>query len=173
MGPQRPQSKRVPYISEKLDFWWSVPQKNTSIGYFCASDDQTIGIRKFFGKLGFRGCWDQWGCRGHWGQWGWRVSKAISSCCLYCCLKFSQAIHFPIRRSTLQLYAREVPWKVVFLETFFHWFKCTNLSLYDMIFFRCIGTVIKCPKGTGCAWEIFHNEKLCFLQSIYLQCIRQ
>ena len=37
--------KRVPYISEKLDFWWSIQQKITSIGYFGASEDQTIRIR--------------------------------------------------------------------------------------------------------------------------------
>ena len=45
--PQQPPSERVPYISEKLDFWWSIPQKITNIGYFGASDDQIIGIRKF------------------------------------------------------------------------------------------------------------------------------
>ena len=32
--PQQPPSERVPYISEKLDFWWSIPQKMTSIGDF-------------------------------------------------------------------------------------------------------------------------------------------
>ena len=37
------------HISEKLDFLWFIPQKITSIGYFGASDDQTIRIRKFFG----------------------------------------------------------------------------------------------------------------------------
>ena len=46
--PQQPPSEKVPYISEKLDFWWSIPQKITNIGYFGASDDQIIGIRKFF-----------------------------------------------------------------------------------------------------------------------------
>ena len=50
---QWPQSERVPYISEKLDFLWSIPQKITSIGYFGASDGQTIRIRKFF--------WENWG----------------------------------------------------------------------------------------------------------------
>ena len=35
------------HISEKLDFWWSIPQKITNIGYFGASDDQIIGIRRF------------------------------------------------------------------------------------------------------------------------------
>ena len=50
--PHRPPSERVPYISEKLEFWWSIPQKITIIGYFGASDDQTIGISKFFGEIG-------------------------------------------------------------------------------------------------------------------------
>ena len=48
MWPQWPPPERVPYISEKLDFWWSIPQKITSIGYFSASNDQTIRIRKVF-----------------------------------------------------------------------------------------------------------------------------
>ena len=38
--PQRPPSEKVPYISEKLDFWWSIPQKITINGYFGAIDDQ-------------------------------------------------------------------------------------------------------------------------------------
>ena len=33
-----------------------------------------------------------------------------------------------------------------------------------------LGTVIKCQKGTGSAWETLHREKLYFLQSIHLQC---
>ena len=45
---QRPPSEMVPYISEKLDYWWSIPQNITSIGYFGASDERTIRIRKFF-----------------------------------------------------------------------------------------------------------------------------
>ena len=49
--PQRPLSERVPYISEKLDFWWTIPQKIASIGYLGASDDQIIRIRKFFGEI--------------------------------------------------------------------------------------------------------------------------
>ena len=48
--PQQPPSERVPYIREKLDFWWSIPHKITSIGYFGASDAQTIRIRKCFGE---------------------------------------------------------------------------------------------------------------------------
>ena len=36
--------------------------------------------------------------------------------------------------------------------------------------FAVLGTVIKCPKGTGSAWETLHHEKLYFWQSIYLQC---
>ena len=54
MWPQRPLSERVPYISEKLDFWWSVPQKITSNGYFGANDDQTIRIRRFFWGMDHR-----------------------------------------------------------------------------------------------------------------------
>ena len=38
--PQRPPSESMPYIGEKLNFWWSILQKITSIGYFGASDDQ-------------------------------------------------------------------------------------------------------------------------------------
>ena len=52
--PQQPPSERVPYISEKLDFWWSIPQKITSIGYFSASNDHTIRIRKFFEEIGLQ-----------------------------------------------------------------------------------------------------------------------
>ena len=52
MRSQWPPSERVPYISEKLDFWWSIPQKITSIGYFGASDDQTIRNRNVFEEIG-------------------------------------------------------------------------------------------------------------------------
>ena len=48
--PQQPPSERVPYISEKLGFWWSISQKMTSIGHFGAIDDQTIRIRIFWGN---------------------------------------------------------------------------------------------------------------------------
>ena len=30
--PQWPPSERMPYLGEKLDFWWSIPQKITSTG---------------------------------------------------------------------------------------------------------------------------------------------
>ena len=50
--PQQPLTEKVPNISKKLDFWWSIPQKGTSIGHFGAGDDQTIWIRKFFEKIG-------------------------------------------------------------------------------------------------------------------------
>jgi hypothetical protein len=52
--PQQPPSERVPIISEKLHFWWSIQQKRTSIGYFGASDDQTIRIRRFFEEIGLK-----------------------------------------------------------------------------------------------------------------------
>ena len=45
--PQQPPSDKVPYDIKKLDLWWSIPQKMTGIGYFGASDDQTIRIRIF------------------------------------------------------------------------------------------------------------------------------
>ena len=44
---KQPPTEKVPYISENLDFWWSIPQKRTNIGYFDAIYDQTIKIRKF------------------------------------------------------------------------------------------------------------------------------
>ena len=50
--PQQPPTEKVPNISKKLDFWWSIPQKGTSIGHFGARDDQTIRIRKLFGEIG-------------------------------------------------------------------------------------------------------------------------
>ena len=31
-----------------------------------------------------------------------------------------------------------------------------------------LGTVIKCPKNTGSAWEIFLNKKLCFTVNIFV-----
>ena len=52
--PQWPPSERVPYLSEKLDFWWSIPQKITSNGYFGASDDKTFRIRKCFEENGLK-----------------------------------------------------------------------------------------------------------------------
>ena len=50
--PQRPLLERVPYISEKFDFWQSIPQKMTSIGCFGVNDDQTIRIRLFLEEIG-------------------------------------------------------------------------------------------------------------------------
>ena len=41
----------------------------------------------------------------------------------------------PVSVTALQICALEIPQKVVFFEIFLHWFKCTNYSLYDMIFF--------------------------------------
>ena len=75
---------------------------------------------------------------------------------------------------TLQICAWEIPRKVVFFEIFLHWFKCTNYSLYDIKkYFQkynwkyhlpVLGTVIKCPKGTGSAWETSYvPRKVVFL----------
>ena len=50
--PQQPPTETVPNISEKLDFWWYIPQKGTSIGQFGARDDQTIMIRNFLEEIG-------------------------------------------------------------------------------------------------------------------------
>ena len=38
-------------LVKKLDFWWSIPQKWTSIGNFGARDDPIIRIRKFFDEM--------------------------------------------------------------------------------------------------------------------------
>ena len=44
-------------------------------------------------------------------------------------------------------------------KSIFNWFKCTNYSLYDIKnYFQ-----IKCPKGTGSAWEIVTPVKVVFL----------
>jgi hypothetical protein len=50
--PQQPLTEKMPCISKNLDFWLSIPQKMTSIGHFCAIDDQIIRIRKFFKEMG-------------------------------------------------------------------------------------------------------------------------
>ena len=49
--PQQPLTERVSDISEKLDFWWSIPQKGTGIGHLGARDDQTIMISRFFDEM--------------------------------------------------------------------------------------------------------------------------
>ena len=41
--PQQPPTERVPDISEKLDFWWSILWKGASIGHIGARDDLTRG----------------------------------------------------------------------------------------------------------------------------------
>jgi hypothetical protein len=46
--PQQPPTEKVPKLSEKLDFWWSIPQNRTSIGHFGARDDQTIQVQEVF-----------------------------------------------------------------------------------------------------------------------------
>ena len=46
--PQQPLTERVSDISEKFDFWRSIPQKETCIGHFGARDDPTIRISIFF-----------------------------------------------------------------------------------------------------------------------------
>ena len=46
--PQQPLTERVSDISEKLDFWWSIPQKGTDIDRLSARDDPTIRISIFW-----------------------------------------------------------------------------------------------------------------------------
>ena len=50
--PQQPPTAKIQNISEKLDFWWSIPQQGTSNGHFGARDDQTIMIRNFLEDIG-------------------------------------------------------------------------------------------------------------------------
>ena len=49
--PQQPLKERVSDISEKLDFWWSIPQKGTDIGHLGARDDPTIKLSKCFDEM--------------------------------------------------------------------------------------------------------------------------
>ena len=49
--PQQPSTERVSDISEKLDFWPSIPQKGTGSGHLGARDDQTIRISIFFDEM--------------------------------------------------------------------------------------------------------------------------
>ena len=49
--PQQPLTEKVSDISEKLDFWWSIPQKGTGIGQLGSRDDQTIRISNFFDEM--------------------------------------------------------------------------------------------------------------------------
>ena len=46
--PQQPLTEKVLDISEKLDFWWSFPQKGAGIGQLGSRDDQTIRFSNFF-----------------------------------------------------------------------------------------------------------------------------
>ena len=46
--PQQPLTARVSFISEKLDFWWFIPQKVTIIGHLGARNGPTIRISIFF-----------------------------------------------------------------------------------------------------------------------------
>ena len=50
--PQQPPTEKIPNISEKLDFWWFIPQKGTSIGHFGARDKETIMIRNLLEEIG-------------------------------------------------------------------------------------------------------------------------
>ena len=49
--PQQPLTEKVSDISEKMDFWWSIPQKGTGIGHLGARDDQTNRISKVLDEM--------------------------------------------------------------------------------------------------------------------------
>ena len=61
--PQQPLTEGVSYISEKLDFWWTIPQKGTGIGHLSSRDDEYFFLMK----------WGCWGHLGHWGCWAIEV----------------------------------------------------------------------------------------------------
>ena len=49
--PQQPPTESVSDISNKLVFWWSIPQKGTDFDHLGARDDPTIRISKFFDEM--------------------------------------------------------------------------------------------------------------------------
>ena len=49
--PQQPPTERVPDISKKSDFCWSIPWKGASIGHIGARDDLTIRTSNFFDEM--------------------------------------------------------------------------------------------------------------------------
>ena len=77
--PQQPPLERVPYISEKLNFWWSIPQKGTIIGHFAPKMIQPSGSVNF---LMIWGCWGHWDCR---GSKAWKITTGDFR--VYCRLK--------------------------------------------------------------------------------------
>ena len=57
--PQLLQSFVAISIHMLLNFWWSIQQKMTNVGYSGATNDQTIRLIFFLRKLAFIGCWGQ------------------------------------------------------------------------------------------------------------------
>ena len=49
--PQQPPTESLSNISEKLDFWWSIPQKGNGISHLGARDDPTIKLNNKFGEM--------------------------------------------------------------------------------------------------------------------------
>ena len=74
--PQQPPKGRVPDISKKLDFWWSIPQKGLVLIIWVLGMIQPSGSVIFLMKWGCRGHWGHWGCWGCRGHWGYKGSKA-------------------------------------------------------------------------------------------------
>ena len=61
--------------------------------------------------------------------------------------------HVHCKYHKIIVFLKYIPQKGVCFEIFLNWFKCTNYTLSDMIFFALLGTVNKCKKGTASAWE--------------------
>ena len=62
--------------SEKLDFWWSIAQKQQVLVILVPGIIKPSGSVNFLMKWGCWGHWGYWGCWGCWGHWGSRGSKA-------------------------------------------------------------------------------------------------
>ena len=57
--PQQPPTERVSDISEKFDFWQSIPQKETGSGHLSARDDQKCYFSLISDTPSVGGCWGQ------------------------------------------------------------------------------------------------------------------
>ena len=57
--PRQPPTEGVSDVSWKLDFWWSIPQKRTSIGNLGPRDDQKCYFSLISDTPSVGGCWGQ------------------------------------------------------------------------------------------------------------------
>ena len=74
--PQQPPTERVSEISKKLDFWWSIPQKELILIIWVLGMIQPSGSVIFLVKWGCWGHWSHWGCWDYRSHWGYKGSKA-------------------------------------------------------------------------------------------------